>query len=171
MKRRIRISSSALLGLLSGLVLACSEGSEPSSALGRPAPGFDLERLDGSRVRLAELRGKTVLIDFWASWCPPCVLEIPELNALYAAHPRDAFEIVAISLDDGPRDEIAAWVLEHDIHYPVALGDFDLARKFGAEQFPYHVLIDADGRVVERLPPGFHDREEFEALLDRHRQG
>jgi peroxiredoxin len=149
------------------LLPACSDRSGVSA--GAPAPGFEIERLDGARVALADLRGKTVLLDFWATWCPPCILEIPELNALYEAHQGNGFEILAISLDDDSRVELTQWVRENDIHYPVARGNMDLAHEYGALQFPYHILVGPEGEILERLPPGFHDRKEFEALLSRHR--
>ncbi len=155
------------LGLaLSALLLACSQ--QPLVSAGEPAPAFDFERLQGGRVTLQDLRGKTLLLDFWATWCPPCVLEIPELNAVYEAHRQDGVELLAISVDGDEREELARWAEEHGIRYPVVLGNTEVARAYGAYQFPFHVLVGPDGRVLERLTPGFHDREELSELLERH---
>ena len=157
----------AALGL-SALVMACTQ--QPLATSGEPAPAFELERLHGGRVALADLQGKTLLLDFWATWCPPCVLEIPELNALYEQERPAGLEILAIAVDGDEREELARWVAEHGIRYPVVLGSTELAREYGAYQFPFHVLISPDGRVLERLTPGFHDREELRELLERHRK-
>jgi peroxiredoxin len=162
-----RLHTRALLVL--ALLLACSQ--QPAVSSGELAPAFELVRLEGDRVRLEDLRGKTVLIDFWATWCPPCVLEIPELNAVYEAHHAAGLEILAISVDGDERAELAQWAAEHGIRYPVLLGSTEVAREYGAYQFPFHVLVGPDGRVLERLTPGYHDREEFRELLERHRSG
>jgi len=151
------------------LLGACSQ--QPLITAGELAPAFDLERLRGGRVTLEGLRGQTVLLDFWATWCPPCVLEIPELNALYEAHREAGVEVLAISVDGDDREELALWADEHGVRYPVALGDTEVARQYGAFQFPFHILIGPDGHVLERLTPGFHDLSELEELLERHGSG
>ncbi len=67
--------------------------------------------------------------------------------------------------------QLLPYLEEHGIRYPVVLGSTELAREYGAYQFPFHVLIGPDGRVLERLTPGFHEREELRELLERHREG
>ena len=157
----------AAAGLLA-LLAACSVEVTPPP--GGQAHPFELERLGDGRVRLEDLRGQLVLIDFWATWCPPCVLEIPELNAFYAEHRDDGVELLAIAIDVDDPAELAEWTAERGVQYPVALGDVTLARLYGAEQFPFHLLISPEGRIVERLTPGYHDREELAALIARHVQ-
>ena len=156
----------ARIALLSALLLACTVEVPPPA--GDPAPDFDLQRLDGGRVSLDDLKGKTVLLDFWATWCPPCVLEVPELNAFYAEYRDRGVEVLAISIDDDEPAQLAEWVARKEVQYPVAIGTLEVARLFGAEQFPFHLLISPDGRVLERLTPGYHDREELAALVSRH---
>ncbi len=153
---------------LAALLLACSVEIDPP--LGDVAPPFALERLQGGPLRLEDLRGKLVLVDFWATWCPPCVLEIPELNAFYEQHRGDGVELLAIAIDVEERAELLAWSEEKGIRYPVAIGDVDVARLYGAGQFPFHLLISPEGRILERLTPGYHDREELAALVARHAQ-
>ena len=97
------------------------------------------------------------------------MLEIPELNAFHERYRGDGVAVLGVSIDDEEREELAEWAEEHGIRYPVVLGNTEIARRYGAMQFPFHVLVGPDGKVLERLTPGFHDREEFEALLRRHR--
>jgi peroxiredoxin len=152
------------------LSLGCGEAVPPAGPPPvDPAPDFDLPRTDGSRVRLADLRGRFVLIDFWATWCEPCEIEIPELNAVWKKLRGSGVELLALSVDELPVDELARWAAERDILYPVALADLDLAVAYGGAEFPFHVLIGPDGHVRERLLPGTHDRHELLALIERHR--
>jgi len=151
------------LALLS-LALGCREASTPAA---EPAVPFDLPLVGGGRVSLDSLRGHAVLLDFWATWCAPCLLEIPELNALQAELAPDV-RILAISIDGLPDEELARWVAEHEIAYPVAQASTDLASAYGADAFPFHVLLGPDGTVRERLEAGFHDRAELRALIERH---
>jgi thiol-disulfide isomerase/thioredoxin len=151
------------------LVSACAPPG--NSAAPEQAIPFELTRLDGTRVRGEELRGRHLLLDFWATWCPPCILEIPERNAIYERYRDQGFEILAISVDDLPPDELESWLRDNGVQYPVALGSEELARRYGGFGFPFHVLISPEGHILERLTPGFHDREEIGALLERHLSG
>ena len=128
---------------------------------------FDLEGLDGTRIRTEDLRGRFVLLDFWATWCPPCVLEIPELNAFHEEY-QDRAELLAVSIDDLEAGELSAWLQDNGAAFRVAIGTEELARQYGAHGFPFHVLVSPEGMVLETLTPGFHDRDELAALVDRH---
>ena len=160
------MSRLALALLLSVLVSGCSR---PAKAPAEAAPGFDLPLVGGGSVSLEALHGKLVLIDFWATWCPPCVLEVAELNAVQNRFADSDVRVLAISVDSLTLEAITAWTHERGVLYPVALADMDLAGAFGADAFPFHVLVGPDGQVLERLESGFHPREELFDLIDRHR--
>lgn len=169
MKARSVVGSALLAPLCAVWIAACSPAGE--GAPPEPAIPFQVERMDGSVVGIEDLRGRLVLVDFWATWCPPCLLEIPELNAVYERYRDSGFEVLAISIDDIPREELREWLAENDVHYPVAIGDEEIARQYGAFGFPYHVLLSPEGTILERLTPGFHDRQELGELLDRYLPG
>ena len=149
-----------LLVVLVGSALACSPdaGDSEARAAGRdggmpsePAPGFTLDPLDGGEpVSLAALRGKTVVLDFWATWCPPCEFQVPELNAFYDAHRGDTdVAVFGISIDTEGREVVQQWVTEKGVRYPILMGGEDLARKYGAMGFPTTFVVGPDGGLVE----------------------
>jgi len=145
--------------------------SAPDAGTGdeRAAPDFELVSLSGETVRLADLRGQTVVIDFWATWCPPCEFQVPELNAFYDAHRDDAdVTVLGISVDvDGP-DVVGKWVGEKDVRYKILVGGESLARRFGAMGFPTLYIISPQGNV-DSVHVGLIETGELEAALARQR--
>jgi len=160
-----------LLAAIAACISCGRESGAPAPApKNDPAPNFDLPLVGGGSVSLASLKGQTVLIDFWATWCPPCVTEVPELNAVSKELHGSNQRILAISVDSLTAEALGDWLKERDVTYPVALGDSDLAGLYGADAFPFHVVVGPDGKVLERLESGFHDREQLRAVLARHRK-
>lgn len=128
-------------------------GPQVGAAIGlggenRPAPAFDLETLDGERVRLADLEGKVVLVNFWATWCPPCRAEMPWFEQLYRERAKDGFVVVGASLDRGSRESVQQFLRERNITYPVAIVPDALSRQFGSSNgLPTSYLIDRNGHI------------------------
>ncbi|MDE2155108.1 MAG: TlpA family protein disulfide reductase [Xanthomonadaceae bacterium] len=121
-----------------------------SSLLGRPPPPLSLPGLDGKQHRLSDYRGRRVLLNFWASWCGPCLDEIPALTRAQAKFGAYRVAIVGIAMDEPGR--VRAFVAAHRLNYPIWLGQLgtaDSSRQLGDVQgvLPYSVLLDADGRV------------------------
>jgi thiol-disulfide isomerase/thioredoxin len=142
-----------------------SASESASNQLKRPAPRFELKSPDGRPIALADQRGKPVVIDFWATWCVPCLYQVPELNAFWEKH-REAGDVavIGVAVDVEGASVVAPWIQEKGVEYPVAIGDEALAREFGVMGFPTLAIIDAEGNIVS-LHVGLIDAEELDALV------
>ena len=127
--------------------------SNSKSVKGQAAPDFQLTDLDGNTVRLADLRGKAVLLNFWATWCPPCKVEIPWFVDLQRQYGSQGLQIVGVAMDEGhPRDKIAAFAKEMGVNYPVLLGNDKVADNYGGvDALPTTFYIGRDGKIVSRV--------------------
>jgi len=113
-------------------------------------PDFTITDLSGRQISSTDWRGKVVLVNFWATWCPPCRAEIPDLIALQKKY-RDNLIIVGISEDDGPVDEVKQFVAEHKMTYPVAMETPALTKIFrGIVALPTTFVIDRDGKLQQK---------------------
>lgn len=163
-------------GLLAGVVTI----GESESAAGRglpeaekteDAPDFSLETLEGNTFRLRDHRGKVVVLNFWATWCPPCRREIPDFVALQRDLGEEGLQFVGVALerDAGP-PEVRAFADEMDINYPVGLGDGSIARKYGGvRSLPMTFVIGPEGQIQKTIPGMTTEdriRPVLEALLE-----
>jgi peroxiredoxin len=132
------------------------------TAAPQPAPAFALPDFKGGTVRLSDYKGKVVLLNFWATWCSPCLAEIPELVKLQKAHQARGLQIIGIAWpDDNPR-RVAATMRRLRINYPIARGSEQTIAAFGvADVLPVTIIIDRDGTVKDRIP-GILQPDEFE---------
>jgi peroxiredoxin len=119
-------------------------------AIGQVAPAFSLTDLSGKRLDLASLRGRVVLLDFWATWCAPCLTEIPHFVDLQKRYRDRGLQIIGISLDDEAA-EVRAFYQKLKMNYPVAIGDAALAERYGGVLgLPVAFVIGCDGRIRAR---------------------
>jgi peroxiredoxin len=128
------------------LLLHCAKEKKPSSAL---APDFTLKTIDDQEITLSQLKGKVVLLDFWATWCGPCRESIPHLVHLYKTYRENGFEIIGISLDKGDPQAVRNFAKSMDIPYPIVIAPENVIRNYKVTKIPTSFLIDKEGRIRE----------------------
>jgi thiol-disulfide isomerase/thioredoxin len=140
--------------LFAGFHFARRDGSESASSVMKhgPAPDFTLESLDGKTMRLSDLRGKAVLLNFWATWCGPCKIETPWLVELQNQYGSQGLQVVGVAMDDSGKDEIAKFAKEMGMNYPVLLGKEAVGDAYGGIPYlPESFFIGRDGKIVDKI--------------------
>jgi thiol-disulfide isomerase/thioredoxin len=171
---RARVAATALAAVL-GLAFATNAAwvvrhGDAIAPLrrGSEAPAFALPRIeDGATFDLRSLRGRIVLLDFWATWCPPCVQMIPTLHALHEEWSPRGVELVGINSDGAmsDADELRAFLREHPAPYPMLVDDGRAAKLYRVVSLPHLVLLDRDGGVLKTFW-GYTRKSELDAALD-----
>ena len=136
---------------------------------GKRAPEFSLRTVEGKKLSLSDYRGKAVLINFWATWCAPCKIEMPWLVALHSQYAPQGFEILGVSEDDAdtPRAKLAKFGHEQGLNYPLLVGDDAVSRKYGGVEFlPTSYFVGRDGKIVAETA-GLVSKDEVEASIKK----
>jgi peroxiredoxin len=131
--------------------------------IGQSAPEFTLKTLDGKEVKLADLRGKAVLLNFWATWCVPCKIEMPWFEKLQATYGPQGLQVIGVAMDEATPQEIAKFTKD-EVHvtYPILLGTEEVGTQYGGiENIPATYFIDRKGKVVDQIV-GLKGRGEIE---------
>jgi peroxiredoxin len=136
----------------------------------KPAPDFSLNDDSGNPVSLAGLKGKVVLLNFWATWCGGCQVEIPRFMEFQNKYKKDGLTVVGISMDDDGWKSVKPYMKEKKLNYAIVIDDHKLSKLYGLESMPMTLLIDRDGKIaathVGLLSKGDY-KAEIEALLKR----
>jgi thiol-disulfide isomerase/thioredoxin len=141
-----RLRKALASALAVGLLAACGNGGG-AGASGQ-APGFSLRDLEGREVSLAQFRGQVVLVDFWATWCPPCRMTIPDLIKFQQEFGGRGATVLGVNLDETVSD-VPGFVKERGINYPVLLGaGKGVDEAYGVRGIPSFFLVDANGVIV-----------------------
>ena len=131
------------------------------------AADFSLEDMQGKMHRLSDYRGKWVLVNFWATWCPPCLNEIPELVSLHNAHQDKDLSVIGVAMDSGSSRKVAEFAQAHGISYPVVMGDRKVTAQIGAvEALPVSYLYNPKGEQVS-YQAGEVTRASIEAYIKK----
>jgi cytochrome c biogenesis protein CcmG/thiol:disulfide interchange protein DsbE len=155
----------------SGKYLDRARKLHPSSLVGDvrgiSAPNFELTSLDGKKVKLSDYRGKAVLLNFWATWCGPCKVEMPWFVDLQKKYANDGLVVLGIAMDDSEAPKIAEFASEMGVNYPVLLGTDKVSEQYGNVEFlPTSFYINRDGKFVGK-GVGLIDRKEVEANVQK----
>ena len=134
----------------------------------RPAPSFELRDLTGSAVSSETVRGKVVLVDFWATWCAPCRKSMPALQALHDRFASRGFVVLGISIDEGDPARVRKYVTSKKLTYPIAVdsGRTPAWEAFRVKAVPAAYLLDRDGRIVAQWNGSAVDARDLEARLE-----
>jgi cytochrome c biogenesis protein CcmG/thiol:disulfide interchange protein DsbE len=154
-----------------------SATGRPSASMnvGGSAPDFSVKDLNDKEVTLADYKGKVVLVNFWATWCDPCRVEIPWLIAMQDKYSPKGFTVLGLAMDDEGKSIVAPFVVKerYDVNgqklpmnYPIVIGNDSVAEKFGGLLgYPTSVLIDRNGKVLKRVT-GVINEDEISKLIE-----
>ncbi len=125
---------------------------KPRTEKGMPAPDFTLPDLDGKMVSLADFKGQVVLLNIWATWCAPCVEEMPSMQTLYQELKDEKFIILAVSIDEGGAKAVLPFMKKHKLTFPALLDSAgSIKNLYQTTGVPESFIIDKKGRIVEKV--------------------
>jgi peroxiredoxin len=144
-------------------------GAMTVARVGAEVPPLEVKTLDGQKIALRDLRGKVVLVNFWATWCPPCRAEMPGFESVWRERQKDGFVVLGLSADEGGSGGVAMFLGDRGITYPVGMASATAKRQFGGiNALPASFLVDKRG-IVRRQVTGMFDerllRQDVNRLL------
>ncbi|MEK6742667.1 MAG: TlpA disulfide reductase family protein [Nitrospirota bacterium] len=161
-RKAIVMISIIVLALFGGCMSKEKEGATAA------APDFTLQDISGKQVRLADLKGGVVMLEFWATWCPPCRAEVPAIERLHTQYSGKGLTILAIALDEGGWDGVKDFVADRKISYTVLRGTEDVSSKYKIRLIPSTFLIDKEGNIKKQYMGGGSNEvveQDIKALL------
>jgi len=132
-----------------------------------PAPDFSLQSLDGKTTRLSDFRGKAVLLNFWATWCGPCKIEMPWFVDFQKQYGSQGLQIVGVAMDDASKEDIGKFARDMGVNYPILIGKEAVGDQYGGiPGLPETFLIARDGKIVDKII-GLRGKAEIEDAIKK----
>jgi thiol-disulfide isomerase/thioredoxin len=132
-----------------------------------PAPDFSLESLDGKTMKLSDFRGKAVLLNFWATWCGPCKIEMPWFVEFQSQYAAQGLQIVGVAMDDASKEDIAKFAKDMNVNYPILIGKESVGDEYGGvPALPESFVIGRDGKIVDKII-GLRGKAEIEDSIKK----
>ena len=142
-------------------VVQAAEGEAP-----QPAPDFTLEAADGKQVKLSDYKGQVVLLNFWATWCGPCKIEMPWFIEFQRKYKDQGFTVLAVSLDEEGWEAVRPYAESLKPNFPILLGNDEIAERFdGVVALPTTLIINKEGQIVGRHT-GLVNKSEYESEIE-----
>lgn len=162
-----RLPLLTVFAVLTTLLAVPRAAADADALLNQPAPAWTLKDLEGKAVSLADYKGKLVVIDFWATWCGPCRMEIPGYIELQKKYGKDGLVIIGVSLDQKGPAHVKKFVEKNGINYPVVMSTDALITTYGDfTSIPTTFLVDRSGKVIH-TKSGAMDHAEYEVLVKK----
>jgi thiol-disulfide isomerase/thioredoxin len=165
MKKITLFAIIALISLATGMMTR--NGWSFLEKTSQPLPAFSLSDLSGKQHDIAEWKGKILIINFWATWCPPCKKEIPEFTALQKQYSAQGLQFIGVTIDD--KDSVVDYLSSTKINYPVLMAEDEgiaLAHKLGdiSGTVPFTIVVNAEGQIIHRHPGNFSKEQILEIV-------
>ena len=131
-----------------------------------PAPTFTLPDLDGKQMKSAELKGQVVVLDFWATWCGPCLAELPAFNRIHEKYAGRGVKVVGIAVQSGWAEDVKPYLEKYKIKYPILIGNDDIVEKYGVVGFPTTYILNKEFKVHRKFTGELLDRNRLEREIE-----
>ncbi|MBI3592077.1 MAG: TlpA family protein disulfide reductase [Nitrospirae bacterium] len=168
----VRLSHFILIASIVFVFFSCAKSEKGAVGNSDAAPSFVLADLKSNKVSLSDYKGRIVMLEFFASWCPPCQVSAPDIKSVYEKYRDRGFVVLAISIDKGTDAAAAAgfFMREFGLSYPALIDDGEVSRRYGVVSIPTSFIIDRQGKVRSKhigLSPDFKNTlsKEIETLL------
>jgi len=161
------IAAMAAFTIVLVLAAACAQPKQDAQAV--PAPDFSIKDLEGNTLSLASYKGKVLVINFWATWCPPCRKEIPDFIAAYKELKAEGLEILGLSVDETTAPALLDWARKQGMNYPIALATPEIVRAYEPGDFiPATIIVDRKGQIRFRQSE-MMDKDTLVGLFKQYR--